>query len=203
MVIGLMFLGVATPTESAAMGVLGCIILAAFHRKLTWEVMKKSFLSTARLTVMVLIIIAGSVAFSQMLAFSQASKGLVDATMGLVVPPIVLIIGMQIILLVLGCFMDLVSIMMITIPIFFPIIKALGFNPLWFGILMLLNIEMGPITPPFGLELFVMKGVAPPHITMVDIYRAALPFILIDLLVLALMLVFPALPIWLPNLMLG
>ena len=202
MVIGLMFLGVATPTESAAMGVLGCLILAAFHRKLSWEVAKKSFLSTARLTGMVLIIIAGSAAFSQMLAFSQASKGLVDAAMDLTISPIVLIISMQIILLVLGCFMDLVSIMMITIPIFFPIIKALGFNPLWFGILMLLNIEVGPITPPFGLELFVMKGVAPPHITMFDIYRAALPFILIDVLVLALMLCFPALPLWLPSLML-
>jgi len=135
-----------------------------------------------------------------MLAFTQASKGLVDATMGLVVPPIVLIIGMQIILLVLGCFMDLVSIMMITIPIFFPIIKALGFNPLWFGILMLLNIEMGPITPPFGLELFVMKGVAK-DIPMATIFRGIVPFFIADLFHVSLLVAVPQISLFLPGLM--
>ncbi|MFC2014271.1 TRAP transporter large permease subunit [Chloroflexota bacterium] len=199
LVIGVMLLGIATPTEAAATGVLGCFILAAFHKQLNWEVLKKSLLGTMKLTVMVLIIIAGSTAFSQMLAFSGGSKGLVEVATGLPLSPIILIITMQIVLLILGCFMELLSIMMITIPIFFPIILGLGINPLWFGILMLLNMEVGPITPPFGLELFVMKGVVSANTTMGDIYRAAIPFILMDIWVLALMLVFPAIALWLPG----
>ena len=102
---------------------------------------------------------------------------------------------------VLGCFMDIVAMMMITIPIFFPIVISLGFDPLWFGLLMLLNMEVAPVTPPFGLELFVMKAVAPNDTTMTDIYRTAIPFIVMDSGVLLLMLFFPKLTLWLPNLM--
>jgi len=201
MVIGLMFLGVATPSESAAMGVLGCFILVACHKKLKWDVFKKSLTATAKLTVMVTIVIAGSTAFSQMLAFSQGSKGLVEAAMGLKVEPILLIIGMQLVLFILGCFMDIVAMMMITIPIFFPLVISLDFDPLWFGILMLLNMEVAPVTPPFGLELFVMKAVAPKDTTMADVYKAAVPFIVIDSSLLFLMLFFPKISLWLPNLM--
>lgn len=96
--------------------------------------------------------------------------------------------------------MDLVSVMMITIPIFFPLIQGLGVNPIWFGILMLLNLEMAPITPPFGMELFVMKGVAPPSVRIGDIYRSAVPFIFLDIAVLAFMLIFPDALLWLPSL---
>jgi tripartite ATP-independent transporter DctM subunit len=200
MVIGVMFLGLATPTEAATSGALGAFILAACHKRLTWDLIKKSVIGTTRLTIMVFMIVAGSTAFCQMLAFSQATKGLVEIITGLPLSPIVVVITMQLILLVMGCLMDLFSIMMITIPIFFPIIKALGFDPLWFGILFLLNMEIAPQTPPFGLELFVMKGVAPKDVTMGDICRAAFPFILIEILVLALMLVFPDIALWLPGL---
>ncbi|MCJ7593646.1 MAG: TRAP transporter large permease subunit, partial [Desulfobacterales bacterium] len=131
------------------------------------------------------------------------SKGLVQLATGLPLPPILIVVTMQLVLLIMGCFMDLFSIMMITVPIFFPIIKFLGFDPLWFGILFLLNMEIGPQTPPFGLELFVMKGVAPPDISMGDIYKAALPFILIDIFMLGLMILFPGLALWLPGLVKG
>ena len=201
LVIGVMLLGICTPTEAAATGTVGCFILAGFNKKLNWNVIRKSFMNTARLTVMVFMIVAGSTAFSQMLAFSQASKGLVELVARSSLPPTLLIIGMQFVLFILGCFMDAFSIMMITIPIYFPIITGLGLNPLWFGILMLLNIEVAPITPPFGLELFVMKGVAPSTTTMSDIYRAAIPFVLIDVLVLLAMVFFPQISLWLPGLM--
>lgn len=203
MVIGVIFLGVATPTEAAVSGALGCFILAACHRKLTWPVLKRSLIGTTRLTIMVFMIVAGSTAFCQMLAFSQASKGLVQLVIDLPLTPLLIVMTMQMVLLILGCFMDLFSIMMITIPLFFPIIKFLGFDPLWFGILFLLNMEIGPQTPPFGLELFVMKGVAPPDISMGDIYRAALPFILIDIFMLGLMIVFPWISLYLPGLVKG
>ncbi len=200
MVIGVIFLGIATPTEAATSGAFGAIILAAFHKRLTWNVIKKSLIGTTRLSVMVFMIVAGSTAFCQMLAFSQATKGLVQIITGLPLSPILIVMAMQLILLIMGCLMDLFSIMMITIPIFFPIIKALNLDPLWFGILYLLNMEIAPQTPPFGLELFVMKGVAPRDVTMTDIWRAAVPFILMEILLLWLMIIFPDISLFLPKL---
>jgi TRAP-type C4-dicarboxylate transport system permease large subunit len=105
------------------------------------------------------------------------------------------------VMLIMGCFMEPLSIMMLTIPIFFPIIKILGFSPIWFGAIMLLNMEMATITPPFGLVLFVVKGVAPRGTTLTDIYRAALPFIVCDLVVMAILILFPGTVTWLPSLM--
>ena len=124
-----------------------------------------------------------------------------EFVVGLQLSPILLVIIMMVLLMILGAFMDQISMMMITIPIFMPVIKALGFNPIWFGILMLINLEIAFTSPPFGLLLFVMKGVAPQGTSMGDIYRAAIPFILCDLVALTLILIFPALAIWLPSLM--
>jgi len=200
MVIGVMFLGVATPTEAATSGAIASFLLAAYHKKLTWGVIKRSLHGTARLTVMVFMIVAGSTAFCQMLAFSQASKGLVQLVGQLQLSPILIVMSMQFILLIMGCMMDLFSIMMITIPIFFPIVKVLGLDPLWFSILFLLNMELGPETPPFGLVLFVMKGVVPKDVKMVEIWSATLPFVLIDIFALGLLIIFPALSLWLPSL---
>ncbi|MFH1489616.1 MAG: TRAP transporter large permease subunit [Pseudomonadota bacterium] len=108
---------------------------------------------------------------------------------------------MQIIILFLGCFMDVVSIMMIVLPIFVPVVRSIGYDPVWFGVIFLLNIEMAGTSPPFGMSLFVMKGVAPKDTTMSDIYKAALPFLGCDLVVMILLLVFPSLALWLPGLM--
>jgi tripartite ATP-independent transporter DctM subunit len=201
MVIGVMLLGICTPTEAAATGVLACLILTAFYGKLKWKMLKDSFEKTARLTVMVLMIVISSTAFSQMLAFSQASKGLTYFSIGLDLSPILIVVSMQIVLLFLGCFMDAFSIMMITIPIYFPIIQALGMSELWFAVLMLLNIEIAPITPPFGLELFVMKGVTSSDTTMMDIYRSAIPFLILDIILLGFLLFCPEVALWLPGLM--
>jgi tripartite ATP-independent transporter DctM subunit len=142
-VVGLIFMGVATPTESAALGVVGCAILAAIYSGLTWSVVTKTISSTLQVSVMIFLILTGSTAFSQILAFSGASRGLVELVIGFNLSPIMLLVAMQIIMLAMGTFMEATSIMMVTLPIFMPIAKALGFNPVWFGAIMLLNMEMG------------------------------------------------------------
>ena len=201
LVLGLIFLGVATPSESAALGTLGTFILAAAYGGFTWEKMKKAVLGTIQITAMVLMIMTGALAFSQVMSFTGASQGLIKALVNLPVAPIMVVILMQVVILLMGMFMDVVAIMMITLPIFMPIVTALGYSPIWFGAIFLLNIEMATTSPPFGLGLFVMKGVAPPDTTMGDIYLAAIPFLLCDLVVMILMLAFPAVVLWLPGLM--
>ena len=201
LVVGVIFLGIATPSEAAASGALGSFILAAAYRKLNWHVINKSILATLRISIMMLIIITGAKAFAQILAYTGASRGLIELASGLSITPILIIAAMMFVVLILGTFMDLVSIMMITLPIYVPVIRSLGFDPVWFAVLMLLNIEVATTSPPFGLSLFVMKGVAPPDTTMGDIYRAGLPFIYCDLIAMALIITFPAIALWLPHLM--
>jgi TRAP-type mannitol/chloroaromatic compound transport system permease large subunit len=150
---------------------------------------------------MVLLIMTGALAFSQILSFTGASQGLVEAAINLPIAPIFVVILMLIVILFLGMFMDVVAIMMITLPLFIPIITALGYEPVWFGAMYLLNIEMATTSPPFGLSLFVMKGVAPSDTTMGDIYLGALPFLSCDAVAMILMLVFPNIVLWLPGLM--
>ena len=150
---------------------------------------------------MMFMIITGSKAFSQILAFSGASSGMIEFALSFPVAPILIIIVMQIIVLVMGTSMDLVAIMMITIPTFMPIVQALGFDPIWFAAMFLLNMEMATTTPPFGTSLFVMKGVTASDTTMGDIYKAGLPFLGCDAIVMALMLTFPVIVLWLPSIM--
>ena len=166
MVIGLIFLGVATPTEAAATGTLGSFILALLYRRLTWEIMKKSVMGTVKVTVMIFMIIIVSSTYGEILAFTGAAAGMTGFITNLTIPPIVILIGMLVVVLIMGCFMETVAIMMITIPIFMPVIHVFGYNTIWFGVLMLIALETGLITPPFGVTLFVMKGVAPPEVTM-------------------------------------
>lgn len=199
-VIGLMFLGIASPSEAAACGAVGTCILAVFYKRFNWEVIKKATTSSLSVTGMILIIIGGAQAFSQILAFTGASAGLAEFTTTLPVPPMVIIIAMEIIILFLGCLMDVVSIMMITLPIFVPVVRQLGYDDVWYAVTYLINIEIAGISPPFGLSLFVMKGVAPKGTTMADVYKAAIPFILCSLATMTLILIFPQIVLWLPSL---
>ncbi len=201
LVIGLIFLGIATPSEAAALGALGTIFLAAVYRKMGWETLRKSIMGTVRVTSMMFMIIVGSMTFSQIMAFSGASAGLIQLVTGLDLPPMMILISMQVILLFLGCFMDNLSMVMIAIPIFLPIVHALHFNTLWFSLIMLINMEMANTTPPFGLLLFVMKGVAPKGTTMGDIYKAGVPFLLCDATAMILVMIFPQIALFLPGLM--
>ncbi len=201
MVIGLIFLGVATPTEAAATGTLGAFVLGLIFRRITKELMWKSMQGTIRVTVMIFMIVIVSNTYSEILAFSGAASGLVNFVTGLPVPPMLIVCAMMLTILLLGCFMETVAIMMITVPVFMPIINAFHYDPIWFGILMLIALESGLITPPFGVTLFVMKGVAPENVTMRDIWRAATPFVVVDISCLALTMALPSTALILPNLM--
>jgi tripartite ATP-independent transporter DctM subunit len=201
MVIGFIFLGVATPTEAAATGTLGAFILALLYRRLTWQIMKKSVISTVKVTVMIFMIIIVSSTYGEILAFTGAAAGMTNFISNLAVSPIVILIGMLFVVLIMGCFMETVAIMMITIPIYMPVVNAFGFNKIWFGVMMLIALETGLITPPFGVTLFVMKGVAPPEVTMGDIWKAVTPYAIVDILCIALVMAMPNIATVVPNLM--
>jgi len=201
LVVGLIFLGVATPSESAALGALGCFILAFIYQGFKWGVIKSSLSHTINVSVMMLMIFVGSGAFSQIMALTGATQGLVEFAANLQLPPFYVLLAMLMVLLIMGTFMESMTIIMITLPIYMPIIKTLGYDPLWFGAIMLLMLEMGITTPPFGMILFVVKGLAPPEVTMMDVYKAGFPFLACDLVVVILLLAFPGLCLWLPGLM--
>ena len=192
--------GVVTPSEAAAFGALGVLILAVIFRCLTWEAVKKSVVGALRVTLMAYLIVFGSATFSQLLAFSGASRGLINWATSYDLAPIAMLCVMFGVLLLLGMFMEQISMMLLTVPIFFPLAQSLGFDLIWFGLIMLLALEISFTTPPFGLLLFVMKGVAPPDTTMRDIYMSAFPFMGCSLLLVVLLVVFPQLALWLPGL---
>jgi tripartite ATP-independent transporter DctM subunit len=199
-IVGSIVGGIATPTESAALGAAAALAAAAGYRRLGWKSFVVSVRETLRFTVMTLFIIAGSITFSQIMAFTQASDGLSGLISGAGLSPLMVLLGMLGILLFLGCFMDQVSMMMITSPLFMPIAEQLGFDVVWFGVLMLMILEISLATPPFGLLLFVAKGAAP-DTSMREIIVSVAPFIAIALGVVVLLIAFPELTLVLPRLM--
>jgi tripartite ATP-independent transporter DctM subunit len=199
-VVGSIIGGIATPTESAALGAAASLVAAAGYRRLDWRSFRVSVRETLRLTVMTLFIICGSITFSQIMAFTQASDGLSALVTGAGLPPLYILLGMLGILLFLGCFMDQVSMMMITAPLFMPVATTLGLDIVWFGVLMLMILEVSLATPPFGMLLFVARG-ASPATPMGEIIASVTPFILIALGVVGLLIAFPPLSLWLPGLM--
>jgi tripartite ATP-independent transporter DctM subunit len=199
LVIGVMMLGIGTPTEAAATGTLGTYLLAACYGKLNWALVKKTLHGGLRITVMIFMIISGATAFSQILSYTGASAGFVKFALDVSMHPMLLMVVIQLVLIFLGMFIGQVPIMLITLPIFMPIVKAVGWDPVWFGVLFLINMEVGLLSPPFGMSLFVMKGVAPRDTTMADIIRSAMPFLYLDILAMALIIAFPGLVLWFPG----
>ncbi len=199
-VILLILNGWSTPSESAAFGCIGVLILAALYRVLTISGIIASVKGALRVTVMALLIIFGSATFSSLLAFSGASAGLINWATGFELSPVVMLLVMFAILLVLGMFMDQLSMMLLTVPIFFPLAQTLNFDLIWFAVIILLALEISFTTPPFGLLLFVMKGVSAPGTTMRDIYIAALPFMACAMILVGLLIIFPQIALWLPSL---
>jgi tripartite ATP-independent transporter DctM subunit len=191
-VLGLIFLGIATPTETAALGALTAGLLAAAYRKLSWEVVRESAKSTVATTAMVLMIFVGSKAYSQMLAATGASTGWINWVVNLPLEPILIIVGMVAIVVLLGLFVDAISIMLLTVPLFMPVVSQLGFDSLWFTLLMLIALELGGITPPFGLQLFVMKATQP-HIPTAVIFNSVWPIVIMQLLCIVLFMLVPGL----------
>ncbi|MBN8244754.1 TRAP transporter large permease [Nitratireductor aquimarinus] len=199
-VVGLILLGWATPTESAAFGALSVVVLAACYRTLSWQAVVRSLTGTLKVSAMMLMIIVGSTTFSQILAFSGASSGLISFATSFELNAYVVLAVMFLVLLLLGMFMDQLSIMMLTLPIFMPLVGLYGFDQIWFGVVMLLALELSLATPPFGLLLFVMVGVSPRGTTIGQVARAALPYIACTLLLVVLLALFPQLALWLPGL---
>jgi tripartite ATP-independent transporter DctM subunit len=199
-VMGSMFFGIATPSEASAIGALGAIVSAGIKRSLTWPNFTSALFITLRLTAMVIWIVFAASAFTSLYAVTGAAS-LVSTLIKDVGDPWMVIITMTLILFVLGMFFDPSGIVLLTAPIFFPIVISLGFDPLWFAILFVINMELAYLTPPFGFNLFYMKAVTPPDITMMDIYKSQTPFVLLMLLGLGLCMAFPGIITWLPSLM--
>jgi tripartite ATP-independent transporter DctM subunit len=200
MVLGSIIGGITTPTEAAAMGVLGALISAAVYRQFKWSVLQEAAIRTFKLTGMIMWILFAAHAFSAAYQ-SMGAQELIESLMNMIPGgPWGIIIAMMVIVFLLAMVLDPVGIMLITLPVFMPIVESLGFDPIWFGILFVINMEIGYMTPPFGFNLFYLKGIVPPGITMGDIYRSIVPFVLVEIVGLGLIMVFPEIATWLPDL---
>lgn len=200
-VVGSILTGIATPTESGALGILAVGILALIFRALDMKAVTTAVADAARVTGMTFLLITASSTFAQLLAFSGASNGFVRWATSLNMGPTEMLLVMALILLLLGMFMDQVSMMLITLPVFVPIAMSLQFDMIWWGLIMLLMLEVSFTTPPFGLLLFVMQGVSPRGTTLPEVARAALPYILCVFLLVGLVIVFPTLATLIPSMM--
>jgi len=198
-VVASMSAGWATPTESAAIGALFTVVLALAYRALTVSNLLAALRGTAAISGMILFIIVGATTFSQILSFSGASDGLVSEISGLGLSPLQVIAAMMALLVFLGLFVEQVSMMMITLPIYMPLVQKYGVDPVWFGVMFLICMQLGLLLPPHGLLLMTMKGVSPPQVRMSHIFRGVLPYIAMSLLLLALVFLFPAVAVWLPK----
>jgi tripartite ATP-independent transporter DctM subunit len=200
-VVGAMSAGIATPTESAALGALATMALAAAYRALSFENLMRALRGTVAISGMILFIILGAITFSQILSFSGATQGIVSAILGQGLSTLAILIGMMMLLIFLGIFVDQVSMMLITLPVFMPIVQRLEIDLIWFGVLYLICMQLGLLLPPHGLLLMTMKGVAPPQVTMGHIFRAVVPYITMSLVLLLIIILFPSIATWLPNIL--
>ena len=200
-VVGALAQGWATPTECAALGAFATLVLAAAYRALSWDALLKALKGTAGISGMILFIILGATTFAQILSFSGASNGLVQLVTGQGWSTGAIVAGMMLMLIFMGIFVDQVSMMMITLPIFMPIVQGLGIDPVWFGVMFLICMQLGLLLPPHGLLLMTMRGVAPPSVTMAHIFRAVVPYVVMSLLLLAAVFWLPGIATALPRLL--
>ena len=202
-VVGAMSGGWATPTESAALGAIATLLLALAYRALTLAALRAALKGTVAITGMILFIILGATTFSQILSFSGATEGLVSTILGQGLSAFAVVVGMMLLLIFLGVFVDQVSMMLITLPVFMPIVARLAIDPVWFGVLFLICMQLGLLLPPHGLLLMTMRGVAPPEVKMGHIFQAVVPYVVMSLLLLVLLLLLPAIATWLPSRLIG
>jgi len=202
-VLGSLFLGITTPTEAASIGALGSIICAAIYRKLSWDNVNKALYSTVKVVAFVCWIVSAGMFFGSLFTAIGGQSFVLQSIQSLEVNRWIILVGIQLIWLFLGCLMDPWAIMILSIPIFVPLITSLGFSSLWFGVIFIINMELGFLTPPFGPNLFYMKGIVPEDINIIDIYRSVFPFIILEAIGLALCAIFPEIILYLPRLMFG
>jgi tripartite ATP-independent transporter DctM subunit len=202
-VMGTILAGVATPTEAAALGCVGALILALATRKLNWEVITQACVSTARTTAMIMALFIGGKFFSVVFLSMGGGDVVADVLLGMDVSPYVVFVIMMAVVFVMGMFIDWAAILLVVVPIFTPIAMDLDFNPLWFGMMVCINLQTSFLTPPFGYALFYFKGVAPPEYTMGDVYRGIIPFVAIQIFGLGILMYFPEIITWLPSIFFG
>jgi tripartite ATP-independent transporter DctM subunit len=191
LVLGSIFMGVATPTESAAVGCVGAAVLAAMYRKLTWQVIEEATLETLKITAMVFAILIGATAFSMVFLYSGADTIVEKALVGLPGQKWTFLFIVNLVIFLLGFFIDFFEICYIVIPVIIPIAHIIGIDPLYFSIIIAMNLQTSFLTPPFGFSLFYLKGVAPPEMRTIDIYRGVVPFIILQVIVLVSVAMYP------------
>jgi tripartite ATP-independent transporter DctM subunit len=212
LVLGIIFAGIATPVEAAGVGTFGALVVAAMHRRLTLENIRQAALSTLRVTGMVLWIIFGATLFVGFYVVNGGQEFVNESIAGTGLGPYGILILMMVILVILGMFLDWVGILLLAVPIFIPLLKTMSFDgvfglpgvaphemALWFGVVYMVNMQMSFISPPFGYALFYLKSVAPPGVTMGQIYRSSLPFLVLQAVGLAICIIFPEVVLWLPR----
>ena len=200
-VLGSLYLGIATPTEAAGVGVAGALIAAALNRRLTWGGLKRAIADTTRVTAMLYWLFFGSSALIGVYTLAGGTRLIQDVMTNLPISPLAIVILIQIIWIVLGCFIDWIGILLLTAPIFVPIVSALGFDLVWLGALFCINMQISYISPPFGPAAFYLKGVAPKDITLNQIFNSVWPYLGLQFLALGLVITFPQIALWLPSTM--
>ncbi len=202
-VLGSIYAGFATPTEAGAVGTIGAIITAIIHRKFKWKLMKEAIFQTAEVICMMAWIGFGALALVSVYAMAGGMNYVRELILGTGLSPIGIVFVMQLILIILGTLMSWMGILFLTIPIFAPMIVALGFDPIWFGVLFVMNMQIGYMSPPFGQSIFYVRGVAPPEVDMATIIKSTLPFMAIQLFCLIIVVFNPQVATWLPGKMMG
>jgi C4-dicarboxylate transporter DctM subunit len=197
-IMGSIYLGIATPEESAAVGTTVAIFIAVANGRLRWKELHGALRRTVAVTAMIMFMVLGGNVFAFLLSTMGIPQYITNLIVGMELSRWAIMIMINIVFLILGCLLDPMAIMVICLPILFPIVTKLGFDPIWFGIIVTINVEMGMITPPFGLNLFVLKA-SIKEVTMEDIVRGSLPFVLLLMVGLAVIMVFPILATWLPG----
>jgi tripartite ATP-independent transporter DctM subunit len=197
-VMGGLFLGIFTPTEAGAVGALGGVVIPLVRRQLTWQGFLTALYSSTLTTCMILMIVAGATVFGHFLAVTTIPSVLSTWVVGLPLPPWAIMLVVMFFFFIGGCFMDALGMILLTIPIFFPVAVALGYDPIWFGVVIVLVTELGVITPPVGINVYVVSGIAK-EVPLEIIFKGAIPFVLTLLAYLVIMIFFPQIALFLPG----
>jgi tripartite ATP-independent transporter DctM subunit len=197
LVIGGIYLGIFTPTEAGAIGSFGAIVISFVSRRLTKRVFLGAILETAQMTAMVIVLIVGAFIFTKLMALSQLPFAMGDIIAGLSLSPYLILFVIILVYIILGMFLDVMSCILITVPILFPVVTTLGFDPIWYGVIMVKVIQMGVVTPPIGMDVFVLSGTS--GVPIGTIFRGVIPFVLVDIVMIIILVAFPVLSTWIPN----
>ncbi len=198
LVMGGIYVGIFTPTEAAGVGAFGAFLIAVFRKTMSFAALKQSLLETGKTTAMIFLIIIGATIFSSFLGMTKLPMALADFMVNLPLPRMLILIAIIMVYVALGCVMDCYAIMILTVPILFPVIEALRFDPIWFGVVMVIVLEVGLITPPVGLNVFVIKGAAP-DVPLTTIFRGIWPFMIAALCCIGILMIFPEIATYLPE----